>query len=182
MPFICSNIKYPFKHLEFVNYTFKIKEIINMKKIRVLIFSLFLAILLTGCIKIPVGDGETLEISKDGLTFSDKEGKESSIDFDKEGETLSVSTGDGEEWTTSLGGDVDLPEDFPVNELPLTSDAIILTHHSSSADGTDAGTLIYYSKEEFETVANMYQNHFEATGFDDVKKETYGEDGSDILI
>lgn len=76
----------------------RIGEVFIMKKI-IMVFSIFsILVLLSGCISIPLGDGGTLEVSKDG--FSVDEGKEGSNatedEMIEEDETVDVDVAEPE--------------------------------------------------------------------------------------
>src|SRR5690625_2132648 len=88
-------------------------------------------IVLTGCINIPIGDGNKRKISKDGITFTDEEGGEHSISIDEEeGQFQMKGFGmDDEDEGLTLGQNLELPKDFP-SDIPIPDDANI--HQTNS--------------------------------------------------
>src|SRR5690625_4461605 len=80
-------------------------------------FMLAIVLLLTGCINIPIGDGNKMKISKDGITFTDEEGGQHSITIDEEeGQVSMKGFGmDGEDEEISVGQNLDIPNSFPTD-------------------------------------------------------------------
>jgi len=66
-----------------------------MKKWRAL-FMLFVVISLVGCIKIPIGDGNNVGLSKDRITIIDDEDDEVSISVGDDNEMLTICCIDDE--------------------------------------------------------------------------------------
>src|SRR5699024_6914243 len=68
-----------------------------------------LLILLAGCINIPIpiGDGNTMKIGTDGISFVDEDDNEHKINIDEDNETFSIDGigEDGEEYNFSFGDD-----------------------------------------------------------------------------
>lgn len=62
-----------------------------MKCLRLNILFIML-ILMAGCFKLPIGEeGETLELSEEGVTVTDTEGEETTVKMDEKDGTLSIS-------------------------------------------------------------------------------------------
>lgn len=134
---------------------------------------------LTGCISIPIGDGNKLKISSDGITVIDSENEEHKIEYDEaegeitvegfgqeEGESRKISIdeesgtvtfeGENEEgsYTATFGEGGSLPDHFP-KEVPLANDANIVMQTSTD----QAHYVMYVTKESFASVANMYEDY-----------------------
>src|SRR5690625_2460982 len=147
-----------------------------MRQIKIGLFFLVMTIFLTGCIKIPIGDGNSLKISKDGLTFSDQDGEESAISIDKNNESFSISS-DGEEWEGSFGENVSLPDDFPVADLPIPKEANIISTQKMTFEEGDGSIVIYMYEGEIADLTKMYVDTFNTNGFVEVEKASLGDVG-----
>lgn len=160
---------------------------------------IFIGILffLTGCINIPIpiGDGNTLTVGSDGITFTDKDKNEHSLNIDEENETFSIQgvDGDGEEYNVSLDGDdgnfnlnmtgfgedndwvmgenLELPFDVPEN-VPFADDANIYQY----ARGENNIMVNYFTDNPFDQVDEMYSQYFNSSSF---VEEAYKTEASD---
>lgn len=116
-----------------------------------------IAILLTACISIPLGDGNKMKLSKDGITFTDADGDETNISLDTEEGSFNISGGkDGEEIDFTLGVDLDVPDDFP-KEIPIVEDAKI--GNSTKVSEGEGRSITYSTNESFEQVQQLYKNY-----------------------
>lgn len=119
-----------------------------------------LAVVLVGCINIPLGDGNKLKISKDGVVFTDDAGDETNIALDQESGQLNISGGkEGEEIDLSVGVNLQVPEDFPA-DIPLSNDAMII-QAMKMTDGDPTISVIYLTNDEFDSIISLYDNFFD---------------------
>src|SRR5699024_12871669 len=135
-----------------------------MKWIKLIILSFGTTVLLTACINIPLGDGNKMKLSKDGLEFTDADGDKHSIgiDEDKESITMKCFGMDNNEGEGSLTlGGKELPENFP-EEIPMPESYKI--GHSLHAQ--TKMSVSFYTATEPEEIREMYEEFF----------QTYGED------
>lgn len=148
-----------------------------MKQIKIGLFFLLMLIFLTGCIKIPIGDGNSLKISKDGLTVSDSDGEVSTFSIDEDGKSLSVSSGDGEEWQGSFGENIEISEDFPLKDLPIPEEANIISAQKMSLDEGNGLIVIYTYEGEIESLSKMYVDNFKQNSFEEIEEASLGDVG-----
>lgn len=112
--------------------------------------------LLAGCIAIPIGDGNKLKISKDGITITDSEGGEHSITVDAdEGEVKVEGFGMDEDGELKVGENLDIPETFP-KDIPLPKDANIF----QASAIPNAVTIFYVTEVSTEEIDKMYEDYF----------------------
>lgn len=134
-----------------------------------------LVVLLAGCIHIPLGDGNKLKLSKDGLEFTDADGGKHSITLDEDEETVRFQGfGEGEEgeseWTFGTGADV--PDDFP-KDIPIMKDAMII--QSMNINGEMM--VMYMTEEPVEHVSDTFRDYLEQNGESAERSElSYGEE------
>ena len=76
------------------------------------------------------------------------------------------SSGSGSDASTSdLPDEVDLPDDFPSDRVPLPDDARLVTANSISANGQQAFTLTFYSQNSIEELAESYRSKLKGKGY-----------------
>lgn len=133
-----------------------------MKMMKYSILLLFSSILLVGCINIPLGDGNKLKVSKDGITITDNEGDEHTISVDEDkGEVNIDGFGADEDGVNYKHGDnLDPPENFP-SDIPLTDDANIMQTNSSST----AIYVGYVTKKSPDEINDLYLPYLEGDKF-----------------
>lgn len=146
-----------------------------MKQIKIRLFFLLMLVFLTGCIKIPIGDGNSLKISKDGLAVSDSDGEVSTFSIDEDGESLSVSSGDGEEWEGTFGENIEIPEEFPLKDLPIPKDANVISAQRMSLEEGNGSIIIYTYEGEIESLRKIYVENFNENGFEEVEEASLGD-------
>lgn len=134
---------------------------------RSILFGMLL-IFLTGCINIPLGDGE-LKVTRDGLTVTDEEGEEYNVDIGNDEGQFSISSDEGE---ISLGASVDIPADFP-SDIPLADDAVVV----SAVDMEELVAVTYGSEIDINTIDDMYKNYIESSAFENPYYENKSTDG-----
>lgn len=148
----------------------------NVKSLKKLSVFGMLLFLLTGCISIPIGDGNKIKISKDGLTFTDGESGEHTISFDGDSQEIVIDDGEGGggvisidedndqimmtgsnedgEFINAFGENLDLPEDFP-KDIPMIKDANI--YHVLSHSGNM--TVTYKTKMHRDETDKFYTDY-----------------------
>ena len=127
-----------------------------MKIFRLSLLTIATMLVLSGCFSIPLGDGKSMKIGKDGLTFKDEDGAETSITVDKEGQGIKVQS-DEEDIDMSVGYGAEIPESFP-EDIPLAQDAVIFQSVSSNS-----GDWIFYrTNTDFDELKDAYQNYYES--------------------
>lgn len=130
-------------------------------------------VVLVGCFKIPLGDGESLKISKDGFTVSNSDGKETKVNIDKDEGKISVSSDEGE--GLSVGNNADIPEEFP-SDIPIPEGAIILS--GITLDDEDEGRVTsvnYIYEGNFDDLVQLYQEYLSNGNFDSIEDSTTQE-------
>lgn len=133
------------------------------------LFLTILMIVLTGCIKIPLGDDGSLKLSKDGITVTDKDGKDTTIKADTDDGSFSMSSNEGEEFNMAFGDDLDVPEDFPVDDLPIPKDAKIVSSQKTTTEDGSGEVVIYVYEGIFNELAKFYESHFEKSGYEAIE-------------
>lgn len=141
-----------------------------MKQIKIISLSIICTALLAGCINIPLGDGNKMKLSKDGLEFTDADGDKHSIGIDEDEESITMkgfgmdnNEGEG---SLTLGGK-ELPEDFP-EEIPLPSTYQI----GHSMHSNTNMSVSFYTETGPEEMRQMYEGFF----------QTYGENVEDEVL
>jgi hypothetical protein len=66
---------------------------------------------------------------------------------------------------TSLPEEIDLPSDFPSDDVPLPDDAHVNTANTVTSNGITIFTVGFYSKESVDDLASFYKNELEGQGF-----------------
>lgn len=154
-----------------------------MKHIMKLTLCMLLVIVLIGCINIPLGDGNKLKFSKDGVVLTDEAGDETNIALDKEAGQLSISGGkEGEEMDVSVGMNVQVPEDFPV-DIPLTDDAMII-QALKMTDGEPSIAVTYFTNNEFDSIVALYDDFIDSefTATEQLKEEENPYAGTEMGV
>lgn len=151
---------------------------VQMNKWKAIPLTVMMIFLLAACIKIPIGDGNKLDLSKDGITVIGEDGNEVSISKDDD-ESFTISgIGDetGEDGELSFGNDLDVPEVFP-KDLPMPKDANIVI-----ASKIDEGAMMQYiSDSSLEELEKMYKKYFESGDFQE-KPEVERMDTNDMAF
>lgn len=134
-----------------------------MKKVKVSFIIGLLTIFLAGCFNIPIGDGNKIKISKDGVTITDAEGSEGKISLDQEGEQINIEGfSNDDKFQFGLGEDVNIPDDFP-KDIPIPDKAKVF--QASSVDGT---SLISYGiTMDLDELVALYEKYFNSNVFVD---------------
>jgi hypothetical protein len=123
-----------------------------MKKFVSGILLIILMITLAGCggISIPTEDGGKMKIGKDGLSFEGTDGSKGKITTDKDGSVV-FETDDGNE--LRMGEDLDLPDGYPKDVLPLYKEDSIL----STAVSEGSYHILYRSKASLKDSTEYYK-------------------------
>lgn len=126
--------------------------------------------LLAGCMSIPIGDGKSMKLSKDGIKFKSENGEEQEISFqeNEDGASYTVTGTDeeGEASEVSFGQTTEIPENFP-EEIPVPDDAVV-----ESAMNMDLGEMIQITiylnapSEKFDEYAELYRGFGDKTGYE----------------
>ena len=117
-------------------------------------------IILTGCFNIPIGDGNKLKLSKDGVTLTDGEGGTHSITLDEdEGQVHFEGFGmDEDDEGMSFGQNLSVPDALP-GDIPITDDASV--YQSSSIQGNVS--VVYATNVSNDDVMSLYENYFNSS-------------------
>jgi hypothetical protein len=94
----------------------------------------------------------------DGATDPSTDGGDSSGDE-------ASDSGDGTDVSADLPDEVDLPEGFPSDLVPLPDSARVTTAQSYSADGTDTFLVGFHTKDTAQEVGDYYKRELEGKGF-----------------
>ena len=147
-----------------------------MRLLKSSLILIFVTILLAGCldkIDIPIGDGNKLNFSGDGITIKDEDGVEGTFGFSEE-EGISFS-GDGEDGQhVAMGQNLSLPDDWPA-EIPVLDDANI-THVETN--GNDKA-IYFNTATPFADVVDLYTDHMNSNFYVEpphVEEHAFGVD------
>lgn len=156
---------------------------------------------LTGCINLPIGDGNTLKIGKDGITFTDKNNNEHTFNIDEENESFSIQGVDenGEEYNVSLddddgnlnfnmsgfghdsdlvvGENLELPFDLP-EDIPFADDANIYQYGNME----NYLTINYLTEDSFDQIIEIYDAYFNSSSFIEETHKQEGSDDEEIVV
>lgn len=148
----------------------------------------FLLAAVTGCgkVKIPDGEGGTIELSAKGgeLTVNSKDGEASinedglhvkdadgefTVSTDEEGKvTFKQTDEEGKETSFEMSSEGKIPEGFP-KDIPIPKKAkVTASTTSSSSDGTEGYSLFLETKEPIEEIVKLYSDYMEKGGYTDV--------------
>ncbi len=151
-----------------------------MKKISLGIVMTLLVVMLAGCISIPIGNGNSIKLSKDGFEVKNKEGETTKINVDEDEGSFSM-TGtdkDGNEMEYSQKSGQEIPEDFP-KDIPIPGDATITGGVSTKVDGSHGMNVAYIVEgdDDVSKYLKMYVDYAEGAGYDAVSESNYGDGG-----
>lgn len=131
-----------------------------MKIIKRLFVLGLIAFFLTGCFNIPLGDGNKLKLSKDGITITDEEGEEHSITIDEDKEQLKVQGFgmDEEDDGVALGENLSIPNSFP-KDIPIPDDANVY----QTSDVKSVVSVFYETMIQVDQVIEEYESYFNSS-------------------
>ncbi|WP_217587180.1 hypothetical protein [Lentibacillus saliphilus] len=123
-------------------------------------FIFVIMLLLSGCFNIPIGDGNKLKLSKDGVTVTDKEGQEHSVTVDEDNEQVKVKGfgQDGEEASVTIGNNTEIPDAFP-SDIPLPDDAEVF----QASEIQELVSVGYETKVTPEEIGELYVGYLEGS-------------------
>lgn len=129
-----------------------------MKKIVSCIILLSLLLTLAGCggISIPTEDGGKMKIGKDGFTIENADGSKGSFTADEDGGFVLESEDGGE---LKIGSDLELPDGYPEDILPLHKNDSILS--TSVSEGSYH--VLFRSKASVKDCIEYYQKLVEGS-------------------
>lgn len=140
-------------------------------------FLLGTMVLLTGCISIPVGGGDSIKLSSDGISIKSKDGSESKMSIDEEEGSFSMegTDADGEESSFSMDSGQEIPEDFP-KEIPIPKGATITSGTNTKIDGTHMVTVSYsIEDDDISKFGDLYHDYAEKAGYEIDYESSYGD-------
>lgn len=111
-----------------------------------------------------VGDNPDQASGDDNSGGNSGSGDDSSNDDGTDGSS-SDDSGDSGSGNSQLPDEVDVPDDFPKDEVPLVDDARVTSANSFSAGGTNAVMVSYYTKKSAEEIASFYKDKLEGKGY-----------------
>jgi len=119
-------------------------------------YGLFLAlvIFLTGCVSIPIGDGNKVKVSKEGIILTSNDGSEHTISFDTESGSLYID-GFGLEDGFGLGETYEIPKGFPA-DIPIPEDAKVF----DADEKAGIITLAYETNKNPQMINDLYAKYF----------------------
>lgn len=120
------------------------------------------AFFVTGCFNIPIGDGNKMKISKEGIKVTDEKGDEHSITIDQdEGQMKMTGFGmDEDDDEVTLGQNLDVPKSMP-DDIPIPDDANIF----QSSDVTESTLIAYEVDTDPNEVDQLYEQYFNSDVF-----------------
>lgn len=134
-------------------------------------------ILLNGCISIPTGDGESIGLSKDGVTIKTKDGEETTITGDEEEGSISIQATDADGNKTSFNSTTseEIPADFP-DSIPIPKEAVIKVGQASEMDGSHHFTVVYELENgDIAEYDDLYQEYAKENGYEIIADSDYGD-------
>lgn len=140
-------------------------------------------LVVAGCGSIPVGDGTSINMKKDGFTINSSEGQQGSIDIsvNDDGEmTLSGTDESGQKFEQKVSKEQTLPKAFP-QDLPIPKDAELTVIESEM----DAGTQFivnYEAKGKVVDFYNQYREYVEQAGYSTIIDGSEGKAKADTVI
>lgn len=129
---------------------------------------LSLPLLLVGCISIPVGDGEKIKISKDGLEMENKDGEKSSISIDEKEGSATIELDDGSK--VDFGSNTSLPKMLP-KDILLPENATILQSVETTTDGRLSSMASFEVEGNALEDVEMYYTYLIDNGYEVEKLE-----------
>lgn len=139
-------------------------------------------IAVAGCGSIPIGDGGSINIKKDGITINSGDDQNGTVDISvKDGEMiLSGSDESGQKFEQKVSKEQKLPDDFP-QDIPIPSD-IDLTVIESEI-GEQMQYLVNYSiKGRVIDYYNQYRQYVEQAGYSQIIDGSEGNAAEDTAI
>lgn len=129
------------------------------------VWLLALTSLLVGCVGIPLGDGNKLEVSDDGINVTGEEGEEYSLSINEESDQIEVtgSGNDGEDMTLTMGDNIEIPETFPV-DIPLPEEANIF----QAVDIDESISVAFEIAVDIQEIDTLYKEHINSDIYSDL--------------
>lgn len=150
-----------------------------MKRMAIALSSILVLALLAGCGSISLGDGQTLNLSEDGISVTGPDGQSSlKIDGGEDGIKISVTDEAGETMEQTIK--TELPAAFP-SEIPIPDEAYDIV----SIDSSDASVNIIVSYKMKATVHeyyNVYRAYMTGAGFELVADASQGKADPDTKL
>lgn len=152
-----------------------------MKRIGV-VLSLVLALaLLAGC-AIPLGDGNAINIGKQGLSVKGEDGEQLQLGFGEDGIQFSLTDKDGESFGGSFSTKV--PANFP-KDVPIPNGADnVAGFEARGEDNTMMTTVQYTIKAGVKELQPLYANYMRSAGYEITSAEDAieSDEGSMTII
>lgn len=148
-----------------------------MKRSLIVLSILFTMILLNGCISIPTGDGESIGLSKDGVTIKTKDGEETTITGDVDDGSISIQGTDADGNKTSFNSTTseEIPDDFP-DSIPIPKEAVIKMGQASEMGGSHQLTVIYeVENDDIAKYDDLYREYANEGGYEIIVDSDYGD-------
>lgn len=139
-----------------------------MKKNTFILPFMFTMILLAGCISIPTGDGDSIKLTKDGVSIKSKDGEEMTVKGNEDGGSISIEgiDGEGDEINFKSTSSEEIPDDFP-DSIPIPEDAVITLGQETQMDGMHAFTVFYeVQDDDVEKYGDMYREYVTNSGYE----------------
>lgn len=141
-----------------------------MKRFILMLTVFFTIFVLSGCISIPIGDGDSLKLSKDGMTIKSKDGEETSFSADEQDGSFSVqgTDADGKETDIQIETSGEIPEDFPT-DIPIPKEAEITTTNDSTIDGSRMMHVSYVvesGEADVTKYGDLYRDYIEKMDYE----------------
>lgn len=129
--------------------------------------------LLVGCVSIPIGDGKSMKVSKEGVSVKSKDGNENqelSFDVDEESGSFSIDGKDEDGQITSMQMEetTEIPDEFP-KDIPIPDAAEV--ESALNIDVGDVTQSVVYLKIESRDLSefeDMYKAYGESQGYEEL--------------
>lgn len=125
-----------------------------MSNLKTGLLLILFAVFLVGCVSIPIGDGNKVKVTKEGIVLTASDGSEHTISFDTESGSLYID-GFGLEDGFGLGETYEIPEGFPA-DIPIPEDAKVF----DADDKQGIITLAYMTKQSPQMINDLYTKYF----------------------
>ncbi len=140
-------------------------------------------LVVAGCGSIPLGDGASIEMKKDGFTINSSEGQQGSIDIsvNDDGEmTLSGTDESGQKFEQKVSKEQTLPEGLP-QDLPIPADAELTVIKNDMGEGSQV-VVSYDAKGKVIDIYNKYREYVEQANYSTIIDGSEGKAKADTVM
>lgn len=153
-----------------------------MKKWMMVSLISLIMFVLAGCGSIPIGDGGSIAIKKDGFTInSNDDGGQIDISVNDDGEMkLSGTDESGQKFEQRVSKEQKLPDGFP-QDLPIPADTELTVIESEIGEGIQF-IVSYETKGKVVDIYNQYREYVEQAGYSNIIDGSEGKAKADTAL